>query len=102
MPSRSSRSIHGRSQEIQHPYSDFRRNDNVHQKQQRAGPMSLWLHWWNAIRRLRPAFSRLQTFLWFATAVAGFTVQAERRPCGDAQIDQPKLHILEVEIVVQA
>ena len=25
--------------------------------------MSLWLHWWNAIWRLRPAFSRLQTFL---------------------------------------
>ena len=28
--------------------------------------MSLWMHWWNAIWRLRPAFSRLQTFLWFA------------------------------------
>ena len=39
--------------------------------------MSLWLHWWNAIRRLRPAFSRLQTFLWFATAVAGFTVRTD-------------------------
>jgi hypothetical protein len=26
--------------------------------------MSLWLHWWNAIWRLRPAFSRLQTFLY--------------------------------------
>src|SRR3954468_11613560 len=36
--------------------------------------MSLWMHWWNAIWRLRPAFCRLQTFLWFATAVAGFTV----------------------------
>ena len=34
--------------------------------------MSLWMHW-----RLRPAFSRLQTFLWFATAVAGFTVRTE-------------------------
>ena len=31
--------------------------DNVHQKQQRAGPMSLWMPWWNAIWRLRPAFS---------------------------------------------
>jgi len=39
--------------------------------------MSLWMHWWNAIRQLRPAFSRLQTFLWFATAVAGFTVRTE-------------------------
>ena len=39
--------------------------------------MSLWMHWWNAIWRLRPAFSRLRTFLWFATAVAGFTVRTE-------------------------
>ena len=39
--------------------------------------MSLWIPWWNAIRRLRPAFSRLRTFLWFATAVAGFTVRTE-------------------------
>ena len=39
--------------------------------------MSLWMHWWKAIWRLRPAFSRLQTFLWFATAVAGFTVRSE-------------------------
>ena len=39
--------------------------------------MSLWMHWWNAIRQLRPAFSRMQTFLWFATAVAGFTVRAD-------------------------
>jgi hypothetical protein len=33
--------------------------------------------WWSAIWRLRPAFSRLRTFLWFATAVAGFTVRTE-------------------------
>ena len=33
--------------------------------------MSLWMHWWNATWLLRPAFSRLKTFLWFATAVAG-------------------------------
>src|SRR3954465_7241940 len=39
--------------------------------------MSLWMHWWNAIWRLRPALSRLQTFLWFATAVAGFTVRTD-------------------------
>jgi len=39
--------------------------------------MSLWFPWWNAIWRLRPAFSRLRTFLWFATAVAGFTVRTE-------------------------
>jgi hypothetical protein len=39
--------------------------------------MSLWALWWNAIWLLRPAFSRLRTFLWFATAVAGFTVRTE-------------------------
>ncbi|HME23447.1 MAG TPA: IS4 family transposase, partial [Acetobacteraceae bacterium] len=39
--------------------------------------MSLWMHWWNAIWMLRPAFSRLRTFLWFAAAVAGFTVRTE-------------------------
>ena len=39
--------------------------------------MSLWMPWWNAIWLLRPAFSRLRTFLWFATAVAGFTVRTE-------------------------
>ena len=40
--------------------------------------MSLWILWWNAIRSLRPAFTRLQTFLWFATVVAGFTVRTEQ------------------------
>jgi hypothetical protein len=39
--------------------------------------MSLWIIWWNAIRSLRPAFTRIQTFLWFVTAVAGFTVRTE-------------------------
>jgi len=37
--------------------------------------MSLWMLWWNAIWLLRPAFVRLRTFLWFATAVVGFTVR---------------------------
>src|ERR1700733_735741 len=50
----------------------------VRHNQQRAGPMSLWMPWWNAIWRLRPAFSRLRSFLWFVTAVAGFTVRTER------------------------
>jgi hypothetical protein len=39
--------------------------------------MPLWLLWWNALQIVRPAFSRLRTFLWFATAVAGFTVRTE-------------------------
>ena len=43
----------------------------------RGQPLSLWGLWWNAILLLRPAFSRLRTFLWFATIVAGLTVRAE-------------------------
>src|SRR5262249_60626463 len=33
--------------------------------------------WWNAILLLRPAFSRLRTFMWFVTAVAGLTVRVD-------------------------
>ena len=43
----------------------------------RGLPLSLWGIWWNAIFLLRPAFSRLRTFMWFATAVAGLTVRVE-------------------------
>jgi hypothetical protein len=39
--------------------------------------MSLWIHWWNAICLLRPAYSRTRSFMWFATAVAGLTVRTE-------------------------
>jgi hypothetical protein len=39
--------------------------------------MTLWLHWWDAICLLRPGFSRMRSFLWFVTAVAGFTVRTE-------------------------
>ena len=40
--------------------------------------MELWLCWWNAIWLLRPACSRLRTFLWFAVCVAGLTVRSEK------------------------
>jgi hypothetical protein len=43
----------------------------------RGPPLSLWGIWWNAILLLRPAFSRLRTFMWFVTAVAGLTVRVE-------------------------
>src|SRR3970040_2029991 len=39
--------------------------------------MSLWMAWSNAIWLLRPAFSRLRSFMWFDTAVAGLTVRTE-------------------------
>ena len=40
-------------------------------------PLSLWGAWWNAMELLLPAFSRLGTFLWFATIVAGMTVRPD-------------------------
>src|SRR6266699_7244758 len=43
----------------------------------REQPASLWGLWWNAILSLRPAFSRLRSFMWFATIVAGLTVRME-------------------------
>jgi hypothetical protein len=39
--------------------------------------MTLWMAWWDVINLLRPAFSRLRSFLWFVTAVAGLTVRTE-------------------------
>ncbi|TCG06706.1 hypothetical protein BZM27_24485 [Paraburkholderia steynii] len=39
--------------------------------------MTLWTAWWDAIWLLRPAFSRLRSFMWFTTAVAGLTVRTE-------------------------
>lgn len=39
--------------------------------------MDIWFCWWNMIWLLRPAFSRLTTFLWFATSVAGLTVRTD-------------------------
>src|SRR3979411_1088651 len=44
---------------------------------ERGLPLSLWGLWCNAILLLRPAFSRLRTFMWFVTAVAGLTVRLE-------------------------
>src|ERR1700733_1744520 len=44
---------------------------------ERGRPLSLWGSWWNAIELLRPAFSRLSTFRWFATIVAGMTVRTD-------------------------
>jgi DDE superfamily endonuclease len=43
----------------------------------RERPPSLWGSWWDEIQSLRPAFSRLRTFLWFATIVAAFTVRSD-------------------------
>lgn len=39
--------------------------------------MKLWLKWWDVVSRLRPAFSRSRTFLWFACVLVGFTVRSD-------------------------
>lgn len=39
--------------------------------------MELWTLWWNAISRLRPAFSYKATFFWFALIVAGISVRRD-------------------------
>ena len=37
----------------------------------------LWRHWWNLVCQLRPACSRMRTFLWMMTALAGMTVRTD-------------------------
>src|SRR5438477_9440283 len=43
----------------------------------RGQQLSLWGSWWNAIQLLQPAFTRVSSFMWFATIVAGLTVRVE-------------------------
>ncbi|MDD3546587.1 MAG: transposase [Kiritimatiellae bacterium] len=39
--------------------------------------MGLWSVWWSCVERLRPAFSRSRTFLWFALALAAACVRPD-------------------------
>ena len=39
--------------------------------------MGLWSVWWSCVERLRPAFSRSRTFLWFALALAAVCVRPD-------------------------
>ena len=39
--------------------------------------MQLWFEWWTVIWMLRPACSRLRSFLLFATCVAGITIRTD-------------------------
>ena len=39
--------------------------------------MQMWLHWWSVVSPLRVACSRERTFLWLATALAGFCVRED-------------------------
>lgn len=39
--------------------------------------MDLWSVWWSCVARLRPAFSRSRTFMWFALALAAVCVRPD-------------------------
>lgn len=39
--------------------------------------MILWFEWWKVIWELRPACSRLRSFLWFSACVAGLTIRTD-------------------------
>ena len=39
--------------------------------------MKLWAYWYNAVLLLRPACTRMRTFLWFVTCLAGMTIRAD-------------------------
>lgn len=39
--------------------------------------MELWFHWCSAVWYLRPACSRLRTFLWFFVCLAGITIRSD-------------------------
>ncbi len=39
--------------------------------------MELWSNWFMLVKKLRPAFSRERTFLWFAVSLIGFSVRSE-------------------------
>ena len=40
--------------------------------------MSLWIDWFHCVVQLRPACTRLRTFLWMALVLAGFSIRPER------------------------
>jgi len=39
--------------------------------------MDLWISWWSIVALLRPACSRLRTFLWLAVSLAGMTIRCD-------------------------
>jgi DDE superfamily endonuclease len=41
--------------------------------------MALWIPWCKMVRRLRPAFARETTFLWFALCLVGLTIRPDLR-----------------------
>ena len=39
--------------------------------------MQLWIQWWIIVKQLRPACSRLRTFLWMGACLAAMTVRGD-------------------------
>lgn len=39
--------------------------------------MTLWIYWWGIVWELRPACSRLRTFLWMAVCLAGISIRED-------------------------
>ena len=39
--------------------------------------MNLWLHWLSVVRQLRPACSRMRTFLWLSVCLAGMCIRPD-------------------------
>lgn len=39
--------------------------------------MQIWLHWWHVVRELRPACSRIRTFLWLTVSLAGICIRSD-------------------------
>lgn len=39
--------------------------------------MNLWIKWWGMVKSLKPAFSRMRSFLWFAACLAGITIRPD-------------------------
>lgn len=39
--------------------------------------MLIWLHWWSVVRELRPACSRMRSFLWLAASLAGICIRSD-------------------------
>lgn len=39
--------------------------------------MQIWLHWWVMVRQLRPACSRIRSFMWLALSLAGISIRSD-------------------------
>src|ERR1017187_7449690 len=69
-----------------HKYSLYMLYLWVNNKLLERDAMALWLHWWNAIVLLRPAFSRLRSFLWGDSSVSSLTTSSASSAARSSQL----------------